>query len=96
MKLSVKVYYSILFFLLFLSSFTNLKSQIFSLERKTALLDSLSKNPSSMKYLYNDIEITEVEFYEKVYNGELDSLSNAMMGTGKRLCCFLEKSLGMV
>ena len=46
-----------------------------------------------MKYLYNDIEITEVEFYEKVYNGELDNLSNAMMGTGKRLCC-LEKSLG--
>lgn len=49
-----------------------------------------------MKYLYNDIEITEVEFYEKVYNGELDNLSNAMMGTGKRLCYFLEKSLGMV
>lgn len=84
MKLSVKVYYFTLFFLLFLTGFTNLKSQTFSLERKTALLDSLSKNPSGMKYLFNDIEITEVEFYEKVYNGELDNLSNALMGTGKK------------
>lgn len=55
MKLSVKVYYFTLFFLLFLTGFTNLKSQTFSLERKTALLDSLSKNPSGMKYLFNDI-----------------------------------------
>ena len=83
MKLSVKIYYSILFFLLFISSATNVKSQNFTPERKAALLDSLSNNPSGMRYFYDDNEISEVEFYEKLYDGKLDNFSNGITGTGK-------------
>lgn len=53
-------------------------AQNISPEIKEALLDSISNNPSGKIYFFDEIEISEVDFYKKAYNGEL----NGLEGTG--------------
>lgn len=51
-----------------------LVAQDLSPERKAALIDSISNNPSGQIYFFDGIEISEADFYSKAYNGELNGL----------------------
>ena len=83
MKKSLNQLFPLLLLILLLGVTNNVRGQILSPEKKVALLDSLSKNPSGIRYYYDDNEISEVEFYEKLYDGKLDNLSSRITGTGK-------------
>lgn len=71
----MKIIYTFLFYLLCI---TIVKAQSISPERKVALLDSIANNPSGKVYFFDGVEISEVEFYDKAYSGEL----NGLEGTG--------------
>lgn len=52
-------------------------------ERKAFMLDSIASNPSGKKYFFDGEEISEVAFYEKAFEGELNGLSGTSAESGK-------------
>ena len=68
----------LLIFLGSMLSSTNLVAQNIYPERRAYLLDSISNNPSGKIYFFDGIEISEIDFYKKAFDGEL----NGLEGTG--------------
>ncbi|WP_080902596.1 hypothetical protein [Parabacteroides sp. Marseille-P3160] len=68
----MKALYYIFIFLFTTLNIGMAQNQSISTERKLEMLDSIAKNPSKGVYYIDKIEVSELTFFKKLFNNEIE------------------------